>query len=157
MTGPVYETVVVLHVFTGLVGFGALGATGYFSARARRVPDALADSSLRQFFRPGANHAARAIFLVPVLGAVLLALGKGTDLSQPYPWIGLGLWVCATGVATGIVWPSERTIQELFSEGLGGKSSNASLELVARRCERACALTSVCFVVAFFVMVLQPG
>jgi hypothetical protein len=141
----------------GLVGFGGLSATGYFAARCGRVSDAFADASIRQFFRPGRNYASRAIFAVPLLGAVLLAMGKGADLGHFSPWIGLGLWLCATGLATGIIWPSERSIQQLFDTELDAKTDRAGLLATARRCEQACALTSVIFVVAFIVMVLQPS
>lgn len=167
MTGPGYDAVVIAHVLAAVVGFGALGATGAYAAALRRDPTA-AGASLRRYFRPGRNWAARAILLVPVLGATLLVLGHGRDVGRVFPWIGLGLWTVAVSVASAVLWPAERAVQRLLAAATvavpagaaaGGEGDGADLdELVAAcaRCERAAALTSVLFVVALVVMVAQP-
>lgn len=169
MTGPLYSSVIVAHVLAAVVGFGALGATGSYAAGLRRClssAPAPSPSTLR-YFRPGRNWAARSILLVPVLGATLLVLGHGRDLGRAYPWIGLGLWLSATAVASGVMWPAEREIQDLVappartgaSGGLDAETDPGRAEVLASaclRCERAAAVTSVLFVAALVVMIAQP-
>lgn len=154
MRDPVYDAVMGLHVLFAVIGFGALGATGTYARQVRRSTDPFSSPTLLRFFRPGHNVAARAIFLVPLLGATLLALGHGNDVGAAWPWIGLGLWVLAVGVASGVIWPGERQLQQLLQVGpdLVGR-----LGAVAWRVEVAGALCSALFLAALVVMVAQPG
>lgn len=136
-----------------MVGFGALTATGAFARKARASEAARRSPAVANFFRPGHNLAGRALYLVPLAGAGLLALGHGADVGKAWPWIGLGLWVVAAGLATGSLWPAERRLQRLVA--------NDGAELVAiadeaRRIERAAAACTVVFVVAVAVMLVQP-
>jgi len=155
MAGPLYSSVMALHVLAAVVGFGALGATGAYAAGLRRDP-AGALGAARRYFRPGRNWAARAILAVPVLGGVLLALGQGRDVGKAFPWVGLGLWLLATGIASWILWPAEAEVQRLLALGEAGEAGEKVLVAACARCERAAMVTSVLFVVALAVMVVQP-
>ena len=160
MTGPLYSSVVVLHVLAGVVGFGALGATGTYAAAVRRASARPVAPAVRRFFRPGPNWAGRAILAVPLLGGLLLFLGRGRDVGRAFPWIGLAIWVAATGVASAVLWPAERALQRhvaaLADDGTGDGVPDVSALAAARRCERAAAVTSVLFAAALVVMVAQP-
>lgn len=150
-TDPWYSLVVIAHVLAAVVGFGALGMTGAYARALRLAADPYASGELTRYFRPGRNLAARAILLVPVFGAV--ALASSGDVHRLYPWLGIGIWVVATGVASGLVWPAEERLQRLVAareEDLGG------LRSLARRCENGAMVTSLCFVAAVVVMVAQP-
>ncbi len=140
-------------MLVGVSGFGALAATGSFAGRARRSADPFSAPSLRRFFRPGHNLAARAIYLVPLTGGGLLALGHGEDLTAAWPWIGLALWCVAVALASAVVWPAERAIQGLLAGGEGGR---AALGDAALRLERAVGACTVIFLLAVAVMVVQP-
>ena len=98
---------------------------------------------------------------MPVLGGTLLALNHGRDVGAAWPWIGLGLWVAATGVASAVVWPSERTIQQAIAtaavDPAGATAAVALARRAAARAERGTAVTSVVFVAALVVMIWQPG
>ncbi len=155
MSDPVYDTVMAFHVLAAVIGFGALGTTGAYAAAARRAADPFSDTSLVRYFTPGRNWAARAIFLVPVLGGAMLAIGHGQDVGVPWPWIGLGLWIAATGVASARLWPGERAIQNGFA-GPQGVVARTELLAAATRTERAAAATSLLFVAALVVMIWQP-
>src|SRR6516165_11006061 len=106
-------TLIVLHVLSAVVGFGAIALTGVYAGLARRR----ADGAVRRYFRPGTNWAARAVYVVPVLGVVLVATSHGTDrYSQTWVWVSLLLWVLAATLAHAVVWPGERRIQQLVAE-----------------------------------------
>jgi len=153
---PLYDLVLALHIASALAGFGALALTGVNAAAARRLAGRPPDERLRRYFRPGRNWAARALFLVPVFGALLLLLHHGADARHPFPWIGLGLWLVATGLASAVVWPGERAVQAALAPG-AEVASDAGLAARCRQVERAATLTSALFVLAVAVMIAQPG
>ena len=152
LSRPWYASIVIAHVLVAVIGFGALGLTGAYARLARLSLDPFGSANLIRYFRPGRNLAARAIYLVPVFGAI--ALGFSHDTHKLYPYLGIALWLVATGIATSMLWPAEATIQELFN---GGAHDRATLVSVARRCERAAAMTSVLFIAALIVMIAQPN
>ena len=108
VNSPLYAVVTAFHVLAAVVGFGALGVTGTYAHAARRAASPSSVASLGRFFRPGRNWAARTVFVVPVLGGLLLALGHGQDGVRLFPWLGLGIWTAAVGVASAAMWPAER-------------------------------------------------
>ncbi|MGA2521068.1 MAG: hypothetical protein ABSG81_09655, partial [Acidimicrobiales bacterium] len=71
-TGPLYATLLILHVLCAVVGFGATVLTGVQAARARRGPSSATADGVRRYFRPGANWAGRALYGVPVFGFALI-------------------------------------------------------------------------------------
>ena len=111
MTGPSYDLLVGLHALSAVVGFGAVGVSGTYAARARSAAEPQAQEGLKRYFQPSTNWAERSLFLTPVLGAIVLWAGDSSAVSQAWPWIGLGCWVLAVGIATGLCWPAERKIQ----------------------------------------------
>jgi|SRR5579863_10167408 len=153
VTGPGYDILEVLHVASAVVAFGSLGATGWYSALVRQRPEPGADAALLRYFRPGRNWAELSLFLVPVFGGALVALAGRSDAERAWPWIGLAIWAVATGAATAIVFPAERTLQAL----LVGDPAGQAVARAARRCEQGAAITSVCFVAALVVMIAKPA
>ncbi len=152
VSGPAYDIVEVLHVASAVVAFGSLAATGRYSSSLRQRADPLSDASARRYFKSGRNWAEWALFLVPLFGGTLVGMGGAAIADHAWPWIGLGIWLAAAGVATGGVFPAERRIQE----HLALSTDVAAIRLSARTCERWSAVTSVCFVAALVVMVWQP-
>ena len=157
---PGYDLLLVAHVAAGVVGFGAIGASGIEARAGRRSPDPAHDLGLRRFFRPGPDWAGRVIFLVPVLGLALLFGGVPQDEALAYPWAGLGIWVAATGVATGACWPAERRAQRALAELADGRVAEPEvLERFRSACasmERAVGVISLLFLAAVAIMIAQP-
>ncbi len=153
MNGPAYDVVEVLHVVSAVVAFGSLAATGRYASALRQRADPMSDDSARRYFKPGRNWAEWALFLVPVFGGTLVGLGGASIADHAWPWIGLGIWLAATGAATGGVFPAERRIQV----HLAARTDVAAIRVAARRCEGWSAVTSVLFVVALVIMVWQPA
>lgn len=149
---PWFAIIVIVHVLVGVIGFGALAMTGAYARLASHAPQPASVPSLVRFFQPGRNLAARTILLVPIFGAIALAYSH--DTHKLYPYLGLGIWFIATGIASALVWPSERRLQALFSDPT---PNPAELARAAHRCDRAAMATSLCFVGALVVMIAQPA
>ncbi len=121
MSQPAFDVLLVVHVLASVLGFGAIGVAGGEAARARRSARPAGDEAIRRFFKPGRVWPARTIFLVPVLGLGLLFGGDRADTGSVWPWLGLGIWFVAVGLATAVCWPAERTAQLALAELVSGE------------------------------------
>jgi hypothetical protein len=148
-----YDLLLIGHVFVALVGFIALGVTGASARALRHSPQPWHSVQARRYFSPGRNLAEFALYLVPVFGIALGSTGDRDLAHYGYPWIGLGIWLVAIAVATGIVFPAERRVQQALA---GEQRDLALLVQACRRCEGGAALTSLLFVAAMYVMIAQP-
>jgi hypothetical protein len=160
VSGPGYDLLVVLHVLSALIGFGAVGVTGTYAARARSVADPRCEPQLRRYFREGTNWAERVLVLTPVLGAALLWGGDRSAVSQAWPWVGLGCWALAAAVASARCWPAERRIQAWLAVEAGrGETDAAELGRFREACRSlqwAASAIVLLFLIAVVVMVGQP-
>ncbi|MDA8265565.1 MAG: DUF2269 family protein [Actinomycetota bacterium] len=161
MSVPAYDILLVCHVVAGLVGFGAIAAGGLAASSARRSADPGSDEAVRRFFRQGPDWPARAIFLVPLLGLALLFGGDRSAAHHLWPWVGLGLWVTAVGVATAICWPAERDAQVALADLQGASEESRALLVrgfrdACRKMEQAVTAISLCFLAAVAVMIVKP-
>jgi len=158
---PLYDLLLVAHVAAAVIGFGAIAAAGLAASSARGSRDPVSDQAVRRFFKTGPDWPARLVFLVPLLGLALLLGGDRSGAHAPWPWIGLTLWMVATGLATVLCWPAEQSAQQTLA-ALQAASPEASQDLLrqfreaCRRVELAAGAISVCFVAAVLVMILQP-
>jgi hypothetical protein len=142
---------VVLHVLSAVVGFGAILLTGVYAGLARRRTN----EAVRRYFRPGPNWAARALYGVPVLGVVLVETSHGADrFVQLWVWVSVLLWVLSAALAHALVWPGEVRIQRLLAEG---SARGPELDRACRRVERTAAAIDVVFVATLVLMVAKPG
>jgi hypothetical protein len=160
VTGPGYDLLVVLHALSAVIGFGAVGVTGTYAARARSAPEPRKDPRLGRYFRPGTNWAERSLLLTPLLGGLVLGVGDRPAVSQPWPWIGLGCWAIAAAIASAWSWPAERRIQDWLGAPADCEEVTNDLAQFQRECRvvvRTSSVISVCFFVAVVVMVSQPG
>ncbi len=154
---PAYDIVLLAHVLSALIGFGAVVvAGGYALALRRSGPD---NGAVRRYYRPGVNWAGRILFLVPVLGVALIAMSHGR-FTYSDGWIGLGLvlWVFAALVAEMALWPTERQLQTVVADPTPTTAALTDNEL-GRLCLRVAlwaALLLVVAVVAVVVMVAKP-
>jgi uncharacterized membrane protein len=148
--------VVVVHVLSAVVGFGAIFVTGVYAGLARRRSSEL----VRRYFRPGPNWAARGVYLVPVLGVVLVETSHGADrFTQLWVWVSLLLWVLAAALAQAVAWPAEARIQQLVVESPppGSGARQVELDRVCRRVERSAVAIDLAFVATLVLMVAKPG
>lgn len=156
-TGPGYSVLLLLHVGSAVVGFGALVTTGVQAARLRRVLARTGAESLRRYFRPGVNWPGRVLYAVPLLGFALVADSRGAfGVGDSWVVAGLALWVVAAVVAEAAVWPGERRIQLLVTERWGDAEAVPLLDRQCRRVAAACGLLAGIFLAAVVIMVGKP-
>ena len=146
-----YDIVLLAHVLSALVGFGAVVVAGGFAhVLGRSGPGS---ESVRRYYRPGVNWAGRVLFLVPVLGVVLVAMSHGRwSFSDAWIMAGLGLWAVAGVGAEMALWPAERQLQEAVRDG-------ADVGSVRARCRAVVAMAAVGFAIlvgASVLMVAKP-
>lgn len=150
--GAAYDVVLLAHVLSAFVGFGAVAVAGV-NALLLRGPDRPSASLLR-YYRPGVNWAGRVTFLVPVLGVALVGMSDGS-WSFGDGWVsgGLALWAVAASAGEMVVWPAERGLQRLVTEG---SSDDARRRSLRRRVAIGSATIVLVFVVATVIMVAKP-
>jgi hypothetical protein len=146
-----YDIVLLAHVLSALVGFGAVVVAGAFAiVLSRSGPDS---EAVRRYYRPGVNWAGRVLFLVPILGVALVLMSHG-QWSFSDGWImgGLALWAVAAVGAEISLWPAERQLQQAVSD-------RVPAEAVRSRCRGVVAMAALGFVIlvtASVVMVAKP-
>lgn len=146
-----YDLVLLAHLLSALVGFGAVVVSGVFAVvLARSGPES---EALSRYYRPGVNWAGRVLFLVPVFGALLVLISKGAwSFSDRWVVIGLVLWAVVAFGAEMALWPAERKLQVAVGE-------RAPAEAVRSLCMVVAAMATGGFVVlvaASVVMVAKP-
>ena len=156
-TGPLYTTLLLLHVLCAVIGFGATAVTGAQAARVRRGPTAPGADGVRRYFRPGVNWAGRTLYGVPVFGFALVAdSDHAFAAGDRFVVVGLLVWLAAALAAEVVVWPDERRIQEAVSERWGDPATAEDLDRRCRRVARTGVVLPVLFVAAVVVMVGKP-
>ncbi|MGO9557845.1 MAG: DUF2269 family protein [Acidimicrobiales bacterium] len=157
MPAPAYDVLLILHIASAFIGFGSIAIGGWAASAGRRSGDPGGEERVVRFFREGTDWPGRVIFVVPVLGLVLLLGGDHPDIGRAWPWIGLGLWVVAAGLASGLGWPAERRAQvELAALRAGDNGRLESFQEACAQMERACAVITVSFVIVVTLMIWQP-
>ncbi len=146
-----YDIVLLAHVLSALVGFGAVVVSGAFAVvLARSGPES---EAVHRYYRPGVNWAGRVLFLVPVFGAILVLISKGAwSFSDRWVAIGLVLWVVVAFGAEMALWPAERKLQVAVG-------TRAPIEAVRSLCTVVAAMAAGGFVVlvaASVIMVAKP-
>ncbi|MGH9097594.1 MAG: DUF2269 family protein [Acidimicrobiales bacterium] len=153
--GAGYEVVVLAHVLSAVIGFGAVGVAGaYALILGRRGPTS---ESVVRYYRPGVNWAGRVLFVVPVLGFVLIGMSHnphgGYAVSDGWVMVGLWLWAVAALAAEMVLWPTERRLQQLVAAGEWQDPAHRSL---TRRVAWTSGGLLIIFVVSMVVMVAKP-
>jgi uncharacterized membrane protein len=156
-TGAFYTVLLLAHVVSSVVGFGALMASAVFAAGATRGPDGPRADAVRRYFRPGVNWPGRALYAVPVLGFALVSTSGGAfDLGDVFVVTGVGIWVASIAMAEGVVWPAERRLQRIVAEDWAQGQPGEGLRWTCRAMVLGALVDAVSFVAATVVMVGKP-
>jgi hypothetical protein len=146
-----YDIVLLAHVLSVLVGFGAVATAGGYALALGRSGGG--SESIRRYYRPGVNWAGRVLFLVPILGIVLIAMSHGQwSFSDQWIGIGLTLWVVVAMIGELALWPAERRLQVAVRD----PTSVADLRSQCLRVAGMSAGVLVILIVASVVMVAKP-
>jgi hypothetical protein len=117
VNSPAFGIVLALHVAAVLVGFGSVLVTGVQGARLARLPEGPLPAHLARFFATPRNWAARAVYLVPLLGAALVWLSDGRfAFDDPFVEMGGGLWVAAVLLSEALVLRGERRLARVLAD-----------------------------------------
>jgi uncharacterized membrane protein len=150
--GAAYDVVLLAHILSTVVGFGAVAVAGVYAGLLGR-PGTPTTSVLR-YYRTGTNWAGRVTFLVPVLGLALVGMSHGSwSFSDGWVLGGLALWAVAAVAGEMAVWPAERGLQVLVNEG---SSDAARLRSLRRQVTAGSVAMVIVFVVATVIMVAKP-
>ncbi len=137
-SGPAYTVVLLCHVAAVLVGMVTMVAGAAFSLRLLAAGDGPVPPSVRSYFSPGTNWVGRVLYLVPVLGAALLAMSGGAyRVGSDWVLTGIGLWVTAIGLAEAVLWPAEQRVRRV----LGGSVPAATTTAVTPSADATAAAT----------------
>jgi uncharacterized membrane protein len=148
----VYDLVLLAHVLSALVGFGAVVVAGGYAMGLLR--SGRGSDGVRRYYRPGINWGGRIIWLVPVFGVALIQMSHG-DWTFSEGWItaGLMLWVVSALVGEMALWPTERKLQAWVADEEG-------TDVVPRsQCLQVIGMAAglfVVLVVATVLMVAKP-
>jgi hypothetical protein len=147
----IYDILVVLHVVTAVVGFGAVAVSGAYGALGRHAdPGPETAGDVQRYF----SSPARLEYLVlvaPVLGMAAMGVRPGGgEFGDVWALGGVAIWVAAGGLLTVVVRPAERRIRAAGPDP-------AAIAPAARRLAWAGAGSDVLFVLALFLMVTQPA
>ncbi len=113
-----YDLVLLAHVLAAVVGMVAVVVSGGFALtlRGALAADGPLPVAVVRYYRPGINWVGRVLFLVPVLGAALIAMSGGQwGYSDAWVAIGLAVWTVVAMAAEGMLWPAERRLQRLVA------------------------------------------
>ena len=156
-TGTAYTLLLLAHVASAVVGFGAVVVTAVAAAAAARGPAGARAQGVRRYFRPGTNWAARTLYGVPLFGFALIGVSHGAFSSgDTFVVAGLGLWVVSVGVAEAVVWPAERRLQQMVTRDWERAASAGALGRDCRAIVAGSTVLVVAFVVATVLMVGKP-
>lgn len=178
--GNLYKTVLTLHIFSAIAGFGTVFFGGVFGQQAakRKGREGLAIS---ESFEMVANKIATPlIYLVLVFGILLVFMSKGA-WSFKMAWVAISLitFIVALGISHGLHRPNLAKMLELSRElaemgpppSAGGADANGeggppaagpppqAIELAARGKKAAIYGTTLnlLMVVVLVLMVFKPG
>lgn len=154
-SGPAYTVVLLCHVAAVLVAMVTMVAGLAFALRILTAGDRPVPPSVRSYFSPGTNWAGRVLYLVPVFGAILLAMSGGAyRFASDWVLSGFGLWVVAIGLAEAVLWPAEQRVRRALA------SATSPAVAAPRRTARTVCVSSavvlVMLVAGTVVMVAKP-
>jgi hypothetical protein len=173
--GPLYDTVLLAHVLAALASITVVAIAGAQALVLRRSPEP--SPAVRRYYRPAVNWGGRVLFLVPVLGATLIALSGGAwSYGDTWVVVGLVAWVAVALAGELVLWPTERRLQQLVADrhpstasgvvapasvgpGTPPAGSHPELELCRRLCSRVAVTAGgmvVVLVAVAVVMVAKP-
>ncbi len=112
--GPLYDTVLLAHVLAALASVAVVAVAGAQALVLRRSADP--SPAVRRYYRPAVNWAGRVLFLVPALGATLVALSGGAwSYGDTWVVVGLVAWAAVALAGELVLWPTERRLQQLVA------------------------------------------
>jgi len=164
-----YKFVLVLHLLSAIVGFGAVFLNAIYGqqARARKGREGLAISEANFLVSGVGTYFIYAVFVFGVL--LVLLSSKQWKFEQFWIWASMALYIIGIGLSHGVLRPNVRRMQALMGElaeggpppggaATGGPPPQVvELEERGRRVGVTGATLNVVLVLILFLMVWKPG
>jgi uncharacterized membrane protein len=166
-----YRVVLLLHIFTAIVGFGSVFLNAFYGRAAERrkgaeglaIAEANYDvSRLAEYF----------IYAVPVLGILLVLMSdelgeKVFEFSEAWISISFVLYIIGIGLSHGVLRPNVKKMHSLMRElvamgppdsGAAGRPPQAvELEQRGRTVGIVGAVLNLLVIVLLYLMIWKPG
>ncbi|HWI04505.1 MAG TPA: DUF2269 family protein [Acidimicrobiales bacterium] len=154
--GDLYQFVLVLHILSAIIGFGAMFIAGFYGNEARSLPGreglAVAETTLKVTGRIPTV----AVCAVPILGILLILLSDDTwRFSEAWISLSFLLYFVLMGLATGLQVPTIRKMVAMRAGAEGAQS--LEMQAMAKKAATVSAVVNVLWVVILFLMVFKPG
>jgi uncharacterized membrane protein len=160
-----YKLVLVLHILSAIIGFGAVFLNAIYGqqARARKGREGLAISQANFLVSSIGMYFIYAVFVFGIL--LVLLSDKSWKFEQFWIWGSIGLYVIGIGLSHGVLLPNVRRMQALMSELVDAGPPSAGgpppqvveLEERGRRVGVTGATLNVLLVLILLLMVWKPG
>ncbi len=158
-TAVIYRIILLGHIVSAIVGFGALITHGTFHARAvrSRPPDAMPilDATAR-----GARLAEYGFYGVLGFGIVLVALSDDV-YRYGAPWVSAAfvIWMVIVGLVHGLIRPARSRLIEVATsaDGEADLAEHADAQPLLARLAIGEATTQLLLVGALILMIWKPG
>ena len=167
LNSGIYKFLLVLHLITVVVGFGAVMLNGVYAARANKAGgrEGVAISEANTFVSD--RVAELFIYAVPILG-ILLILVSDDVWGFDQTWISLSflLYIIGIGLSHGLLRPTVKRLNALTAQlaaagpmpSAGGPPPEvAEVEALGKRAGAVGAVLNVIVVLVIFLMVWKPG
>ncbi len=161
-----YKLVLVLHILSAIIGFGAVFLNGMYAAqaKARKGDEALAVAESNWLVSKIGEWFIYAVFVFGVL-LVLLADSNTIEFGDAWISLSMGLFIVALGLSHGLLRPNMRrvlTAMRELAEGAPAGSTGpppqlAVLEERGRIAGVTGTVLNILLVVILFLMVWRPG
>jgi len=166
--GGLYKLCLVLHIFSAIVGFGAVFLNGVYGQQMKtRMQSGRAAEAIGIF---EANHTVSKIgeyfiYAVFIFGFALLGLSDSAwKLDQTWVWLSVVLYIIAIGLSHGVLLPTVKRIGVLMHEMAGGPPpvggpppQAAEMATLGQRVGIVGPILNVILIVILFLMVWKPG
>jgi len=164
-----YKVVLLLHILSAIVGFGAVTLNGLYGRESKRRPGpgGLAISEANFFV---SNVGEKFIYAVFVFGfALVLMSDKVWTFEQTWVWLAIVLYIVGIAISHAVVLPTAKRMKGLMSELVamgpppdnvpaGGPPPQAlELERLGKRIGASSSLLHIDLVVILVLMIWKPG
>ena len=163
-----YKFVLVLHILSAIVGFGATFLNGLYAREIQKRPGRegiavyeanFTVSGVGEYF----------IYAVAVFGVLLVLLSDDVyEFTDTFIWLSILLYVIALSLVHAVLLPAEKRMGVLMremadgpppggAEASGPPPQVAELEQLGKRAGAIGATLNLFLVVILFLMIWQPG
>ncbi|HWH36114.1 MAG TPA: DUF2269 family protein [Acidimicrobiales bacterium] len=162
VTGWLYRTVLLLHILTVVVGFGAFIANASYARLARQRGGAEGLAISQASTAVTRQVALGAIYAVPLFGILLVVLSDGI-FGFGDPWVSLSflLYIVAVALLVAVVLPAQRRADQLGASlvagSAGGAGAQSELDALGRKLAASSGAFNLLFVVLLALMIFKPG